>query len=228
LVENEIGKRLKCLKSYNGGKYFNKEFYDYCSYHGIRREKTVVGTPQENVVSERMNKTTMELARSMGFHVGFPLQFWENVVDTIVYLINRGPSSSLDGVIPEEAWTGKKVNYSFFKTSVVKHLSILIKKIEQSLRKNPRSVPLLDTMLLILVIAYGIMKITKSLGVEMSYSMRSSCTKISCRERNRKRKNQNTQCLMLKYNKGCPHSCFCVLSWGGHKVIIHRHVLFVK
>jgi hypothetical protein len=37
-----------------------------------------------------------------------------------------------------------------------------------------------------------IMKITKSLGVEMSYSMRRSCTKISCRERNRKKKNQNT------------------------------------
>ena len=27
-----------------------------------------------------------------------------------------GPSSSLDGGIPEEAWTGKKVNYSFLKT----------------------------------------------------------------------------------------------------------------
>ena len=49
-------------------------------------------------------------------------------------------------------------------------------------------VPLLDMVLMILVIAYGIMKITKSLGVEMSYSMRGSCTKISCRERNRKRK----------------------------------------
>jgi hypothetical protein len=43
----------------------------------------------------------------------------------------------------------------------VKHLSILIKKIEQSLKKNTRSVPLLDTMLMIFVIAYGIMKIKK-------------------------------------------------------------------
>jgi hypothetical protein len=51
----------------------------------------------------------------------------------------------------------------------VKNLFILIKKIEQTLWKNPRSVPVLDTMLMILVIAYGIMKITKSLGVEMSY-----------------------------------------------------------
>ena len=40
---------------------------------------------------------------------------WSDVVDTIVYLINRGPSSSLDGGIPEEAQTGKKINYSFFK-----------------------------------------------------------------------------------------------------------------
>ena len=39
------------------------------------------------------------------------LQFWEDVVDTIFYLINRGLSSSLDGGIPEEAWIGKKVNY---------------------------------------------------------------------------------------------------------------------
>jgi hypothetical protein len=44
------------------------------------------------------------------------LTVWEDVVDIVVYLINRGPSSSLDGGIPEEAWTGKKVNYSFLKT----------------------------------------------------------------------------------------------------------------
>jgi hypothetical protein len=58
----------------------------------------------------------MECARSMRLHVGFPLQFWEDVVYIVVYLINIGPSSSLDGRIPEEAWIGKKVNYSFLKT----------------------------------------------------------------------------------------------------------------
>ena len=36
-------------------------------------------------------------------------------MDTVVYLINRGPSSSLDGGIPEEAWTCKKVNYLFLR-----------------------------------------------------------------------------------------------------------------
>ena len=115
MVENERGKRLKFLKSYNGGEYFSKAFDDYCSYHGIHREKTVPGTPQENGVSERMNGIIVESERSMRLHVGLPLQFWIDVADTDVYLINKGPSSSLDGIIPEEAWTSKKVNYYFLK-----------------------------------------------------------------------------------------------------------------
>jgi hypothetical protein len=89
------------------------DFDDYYAYHGIHREKTVPGTPQENGVSERMNRTIMERARSMRFHVGLTLQFWEDVVYTAIYLINKGTSISLDGIIPKEAWTGKKVNYFF-------------------------------------------------------------------------------------------------------------------
>jgi hypothetical protein len=107
---------LKRLKSDNGGEYCNKDFDNYYSCHGIHREKIVLGTPQENGVLERMNVTIMERARSMTLHAGFPLQFWVYVVDNVVYLINKGPSSFLDGGIPKEAWIGKKVNYSFFKT----------------------------------------------------------------------------------------------------------------
>ena len=100
MVENETGKILKCFRSNNGGECCIEEFDDYCSYHGIHREKTVPRTPQENGVSERMNRTIMECARSMRLHAGFPLQFWADVVDNAIYLINRGPSSSLDGRIP--------------------------------------------------------------------------------------------------------------------------------
>ena len=52
----------------------------------------------------------------MRLHAGLPLQFWVDAVNTDVYLINRGPSRALDGVIPEEAWTGKQVKYSFLRT----------------------------------------------------------------------------------------------------------------
>ena len=65
LAENETGKRLKCLRSDNGGEYCSKEFDSYCSHNGICREKTIPGTPQENGVSERMNRMIMEHARCM-------------------------------------------------------------------------------------------------------------------------------------------------------------------
>ena len=104
LVENETGKKLKCLRSDNGGEYCNNEFGNYCSYHGIHREKTIPRTPQENGVSERMNKTIMERARCMRLHAGLPLQFWAYVVDT-----DKWSSSSLDGGIPYEVWIGRKV-----------------------------------------------------------------------------------------------------------------------
>jgi hypothetical protein len=107
---------LKCLRSDNEADYCSKEFDDYCSYHGIHREKTVPGTPEENGVSERMHREIMERGRSMRLHVGFPLQFWVDAIDTTVYLINKGPLIYLYGRITQEAWTGKKVNYSFLKT----------------------------------------------------------------------------------------------------------------
>ena len=60
--------------------------------------------------------TIMEHAKCMRLHAGFPLQFWAEVVDIVVYLINRGPSSSLDGGIPKETWEGRKINYAFLRT----------------------------------------------------------------------------------------------------------------
>ena len=116
MAKNETGKMLKCLRSDNRGEYCSKEFDSYYSYNGIQREKTVPGTPQENGVSERMNRMIMERARCMRLHAGLPLQFWADTVNTAVYLINRGPSSALDGGIPEEAWTAKQVKYSFLRT----------------------------------------------------------------------------------------------------------------
>ena len=65
---------------------------------------------------ERMNRTIMEHARCMRLHARFPLQFWVDAVNTVVYLINKGPSSVYDGGIPEETWTGKQVKYSFLRT----------------------------------------------------------------------------------------------------------------
>ena len=108
-VENQTGARVKCLRSNNGGEYNNKEFINFCAAYGIRMEKIILNTPQQNGIVERMNRTLNERARSMRLHAGLPKFFWADAISTAAYLINRGPSVPLNGELPEEAWTGKEV-----------------------------------------------------------------------------------------------------------------------
>ena len=63
-----------------------------------------------------MNRTILERVRSMRIHAGFPKQFWEDAVNTTVYLINEELSVYVNCGIPEEAWTGKEVNLNHVRT----------------------------------------------------------------------------------------------------------------
>jgi transposase InsO family protein len=57
MVENEMDSRIKCLRLDNGGEFTSKEFMDYNSNHGIKRQFSVARTPQQNGVVERKNRT---------------------------------------------------------------------------------------------------------------------------------------------------------------------------
>jgi hypothetical protein len=115
MVENETGLKIKKLRSDNGGEYEDTGFKRFCFENGIRLERTVPGTPQQNGVAERMNRTLTERARSMRIQSGLPKQFWAEAINTAAYLINRGPSVPLEQRIPEEVWSGKEVNLSWLK-----------------------------------------------------------------------------------------------------------------
>ena len=94
--------KVKCLRSENGGEYCSNAFKEYCAENEIRMEKTILGTPQQNGVVERMNRTLNERARSMRIHAGLPETFWVDAVNTAAYLINRGPSVPLNHLLLEE------------------------------------------------------------------------------------------------------------------------------
>ena len=65
MVENEMDSRIKCLRSDNGGEFTSKEFMDYCSNHGIKRQFFIARTPQQNGVVERKNMIVQQMARTM-------------------------------------------------------------------------------------------------------------------------------------------------------------------
>ncbi|GKF05058.1 retrovirus-related pol polyprotein from transposon TNT 1-94 [Tanacetum coccineum] len=85
-VENETNLQVKCLKSDNGGEYSSREFIEYYAENGIRMLKT-----------------------------GSKRCFWEDLVTTTTYLINRGPSVPLRFQIPEEEWQGKEVSLAHLR-----------------------------------------------------------------------------------------------------------------
>eukprot|EP00253_Pinus_taeda_P032549 PITA_32549 len=126
LLLKESNKLLKCLRIDNGGEYCSNAFKEYCNRLGIKHEKPMPGTPQRNGVAERMNRTIMEKVRSMLFNSSLEKNFWAEAVRTTCYLINRSPTTTLDGSMPEEVWTVKHKN--FRSTDVIFNESELFKK----------------------------------------------------------------------------------------------------
>ena len=65
LVENQTRRRIRALRSNNGGEYTSKEFDEFCRQEGIRRQLTVPYTPEQNEVAEGKNKSIVGAARPM-------------------------------------------------------------------------------------------------------------------------------------------------------------------
>lgn len=110
-VESYTEKKIKCLRTDNGLEYCNNQFDELCRTSGIKRHRTCTYTPQQNGVSERMNRTIMDKVRSMLAETGLGHKFWAEATSTAVYLINRTPNSTLD----QEVWSGNKPNLSHLR-----------------------------------------------------------------------------------------------------------------
>ncbi|MCP4339240.1 MAG: DDE-type integrase/transposase/recombinase, partial [Desulfobulbaceae bacterium] len=107
-VERQMGRKIKALRSDRGGEYCSTEFKDFCTEKGIRKETTAPYSPQQNGVSERMNRTLVEKARAMLYESKLPHRFWAEAIATAVHVRNRSPTVSLSGKTPYECWFGRK------------------------------------------------------------------------------------------------------------------------
>ena len=104
LVEKSSGRKIKTLRSDNGGEYTSTEFTSFLTKEGIKHELTIPHTPQQNGVAERLNRTLIEGVRTMLADSKLPHRFWAEALSTAVYLRNRSPTKALEGVTPYEAW----------------------------------------------------------------------------------------------------------------------------
>ncbi|KAH9704495.1 retrovirus-related pol polyprotein from transposon TNT 1-94-like protein [Citrus sinensis] len=107
LVETQTGRKIKVLRSDNGGEYTSDPFLQVCQSEGIKRHFTVRHTPQQNGVAERMNRTLLEKVRCMLSNAGLDKKFWVEAVSYASHLVNRRPSTAIGGKTPMEMWSGK-------------------------------------------------------------------------------------------------------------------------
>ena len=112
LIENQSKKKIKTLRSDNGGEYTSKEFEAFCKEVGIKRELTTPYNTQQNGVAERKNRTIMEAMNTMIHDQDLPMHLWVEAARTDVYVQNRLSHSALGFKTPEEMYTGKKPEVS--------------------------------------------------------------------------------------------------------------------
>ncbi|KAG8493216.1 hypothetical protein CXB51_010581 [Gossypium anomalum] len=118
MMEKQMGKQIKYLRTENGLKFYSDEFNKLCKSEGIVRHLTVHHTPQQNNIAERINRTIMEKAN-------LPKSFWAEATSTACFLIkaastacfliNQSLSITIEKKTPQEVWFGNPADYSDLK-----------------------------------------------------------------------------------------------------------------
>ena len=76
LIENLSKRKIKILRSDNGGEYTSKEFVNFCKDVWIKRKLTTPYNPQQNGVAERKNRTILEAVKTMIHYQDIPMCLW--------------------------------------------------------------------------------------------------------------------------------------------------------
>ena len=86
MVETQSGCKIQVLRSDNGKEYTSAQFILFHEEAGIEHQLIAPYTPEQNGVSERRNRSVMEMARCMLHEKELPKQFWAEAVNTTVFL----------------------------------------------------------------------------------------------------------------------------------------------
>ncbi|GJZ50203.1 retrotransposon protein, putative, ty1-copia subclass [Tanacetum coccineum] len=97
-----------------GGEYISQEFKDYLKACGIVQHLTPPYTQQHNGVSERRNRTLLDMVRSMINLTTLPLSFWDYALESATRIHNMVPTKKVDKT-PYELWYEKVPNLSYLK-----------------------------------------------------------------------------------------------------------------
>ncbi|WOG86646.1 hypothetical protein DCAR_0205863 [Daucus carota subsp. sativus] len=99
-IKNQFDLSIRTLRSDNAKEYTSTLFQSYMIQNGMLHETSCVDTPSQNGVAERKNSHILETARALLSQMNVPKPYWADAVSTACFLINRMPSSVLNGRFP--------------------------------------------------------------------------------------------------------------------------------
>ena len=95
-VENHCNKEINFLQSDCGSEYLIYEFGLHLEQCGTVSQLMPPRTPQRNGVSERRNRTLLDMVRYMISLTNLPLSFWGYALETSAFKLNSEPSKSVE------------------------------------------------------------------------------------------------------------------------------------
>jgi transposase InsO family protein len=107
-VETQSEHKIKTFRSDNGKKFVSKPFNQFLKDHGVEKQTSTPYTPHHIGVAERMNRTIVEMIRSVLHAQYLNKSIWVEAMVNAVYTQNRCLTKALGFIMPEETWNKKR------------------------------------------------------------------------------------------------------------------------
>ena len=115
MVHTQFSAKVKIIRSDNGREFTSGTMNNFYTENGIVQQTSCVDTPRQNGRVERKHRHILNVARALRFQANLPIEFWGECVLTAADLINRTPSTILQGTTPYEVLFGAKPMYDHIK-----------------------------------------------------------------------------------------------------------------
>ncbi|XP_071719575.1 uncharacterized protein [Rutidosis leptorrhynchoides] len=114
-VESKFERKVKALRSDNGGEFMSNDFFTYCKTNSISRQMTCPNTPQQNGVSERKIAYRVSICLSWLHDKGLPRELWAEALQYACHASNQLPSWPGTQKSSFGLAYGEKPNVSYFR-----------------------------------------------------------------------------------------------------------------
>ncbi len=113
-VENQTGRRIKEVRSDNGGEFVNERLEKFYAERGVEHQKIIPGSSHQNGFSENKVKNLKQMITCVLTHCKLPHILWVEALDYITYILNAVVTTK-NKISPYTTFTGKQFDLTRFK-----------------------------------------------------------------------------------------------------------------